>query len=222
VENGGISHTCTYSNHGYLGMRNNTQTGESPSFLIGLESSLLPPPVLGGRRFRDLLEDPREKKGIVESQRIADPLDFHHSVVKILAGPLDFQANQLPLPTSPRKVLDHFQEARCRPLRMLNVVDELSRECLRIHVDRKVKAADEIFELSELFIERGVPEYLWSDNGPELVAEFIREWLRRVGTQTLFIEPGSPWENGYIESFNGKSEMSCSIVRSSTLSQKPE
>jgi putative transposase len=91
-----------------------------------------------------------------------------------------------------------------RPLRMLNIVDEFSRECLRIHVDRKVKAADVIYELSELFIERGVPEYLRSDNGPEFIAAYVREWLRRVGTKTLFIEPGSPWENGYIESFNGK------------------
>jgi putative transposase len=91
-----------------------------------------------------------------------------------------------------------------RPLRMLNIVDEFSRECLRIHVDRKVKAADVIYELSELFIERGVPEYVRSDNGPEFIAEFVREWLRRVGTRPLFIEPGSPWENGYIESFNGK------------------
>jgi putative transposase len=91
-----------------------------------------------------------------------------------------------------------------RPLRMLNIVDEFSRECLKIHIERKVKAADVIYELSELFIEHGVPEYLRSDNGPEFVADFVREWLRRVGTQTLFIEPGSPWENGYIESFNGK------------------
>ncbi len=91
-----------------------------------------------------------------------------------------------------------------RPLRMLNIVDEFSRECLRIHVDRKVKSADVIYELSELFIERGVPEYLRSDNGPEFIADFVREWLHRVGTNTLFIEPGSPWENGYIESFNGK------------------
>jgi transposase InsO family protein len=87
---------------------------------------------------------------------------------------------------------------------MLNVVDEFSRECLRIHVDRKVKAPDVIFELSELFVERGVPEYLRSDNGPEFVSAYVREWLRRVGAKTLFIEPGSPWENGYIESFNGK------------------
>jgi len=91
-----------------------------------------------------------------------------------------------------------------RPLRVLNIVDEFSRECLKIHIDRKVKAADVIYELSELFIERGVPEYLRSDNGPEFIAEFVREWLHRVGTKTLFIEPGSPWENGYIESFNGK------------------
>ena len=91
-----------------------------------------------------------------------------------------------------------------RPLRMLNVVDEYSRECLKIHIDRQVKAADVVFELSELFIEQGVPEYLRSDNGSEFTADFIRDWLRRVGAKTLFIEPGSPWENGYIESFNGK------------------
>lgn len=91
-----------------------------------------------------------------------------------------------------------------RPLRMLNIVDEFSRECLKIHIGRKVKAADVIYELSELFIERGVPEYLRSDNGPEFIADSVRTWLQRVGTQTLFIEPGSPWENGYIESFNGK------------------
>ena len=91
-----------------------------------------------------------------------------------------------------------------RPLRMLNIVDEHSRECLKIYIDRQVKAADIVYELSELFIERGVPEYLRSDNGPEFTADFVRDWLRRVGAKTLFIEPGSPWENGYIESFNGK------------------
>jgi putative transposase len=91
-----------------------------------------------------------------------------------------------------------------RPLRMLNIVDEYSRECLKIHVDRQVKAADVVFELSELFIERGVPQYLRSDNGSEFTASFVRDWLRRLGATTLFIERGSPWENGYIESFNGK------------------
>lgn len=91
-----------------------------------------------------------------------------------------------------------------RPLRMLNIVDEYSRECLKIHIDRKVKAADVVYELSELFIERGIPDYLRSDNGSEFTADFVRDWLRRIGVKTLFIEPGSPWENGYIESFNGK------------------
>ena len=91
-----------------------------------------------------------------------------------------------------------------RPLRMLNIVDEYSRECLKIHIDRQVKAADVVYELSELFIERGVPEYLRSDNGSEFTSTFVRDWLRRVGAKTLYIEPGSPWENGYIESFNGK------------------
>lgn len=91
-----------------------------------------------------------------------------------------------------------------RPLRMLNIVDEYSRECLKIQIDRQVKAADVVFELSELFVERGVPEYLRSDNGSEFMADFVRDWLRLVGAKTLFIEPESPWENGYIESFNGK------------------
>jgi putative transposase len=91
-----------------------------------------------------------------------------------------------------------------RPLRMLNIVDEFSRECLRIHIDRKLKASDVIYELSELFIERGIPDHLRSDNGAEFTAELIRGWLERLGVKTLFIEPGSPWENGYIESFNGK------------------
>ena len=91
-----------------------------------------------------------------------------------------------------------------RPLRMLNIMDEYTRECLKIHVDRRVKAADVVFELSELFIERGVPQYLRLDNGSEFTASFVRDWLRRLGATTLFIERGSPWENGYIESFNGK------------------
>ena len=88
--------------------------------------------------------------------------------------------------------------------RMLNILDEYSRESLKIHVDRQIKAADVIYELSDLFIERGAPDYLRSDNGSEFTAEMVRGWLGRLGVKTLFIEPGSPWENGYIESFNGK------------------
>ena len=91
-----------------------------------------------------------------------------------------------------------------RPLRLLNIIDEYSRECLAIEVDRKIKAEDVIESLSELFLLRGIPEYIRSDNGPEFTAKAIREWLHRLGTKTLFIEPGSPWENGYVESFNGK------------------
>jgi transposase InsO family protein len=91
-----------------------------------------------------------------------------------------------------------------KPIRMLNIVDEYSRECLRIHIGRPVKAADVIYELSELFVERGAPDILRSDNGSEFTAESVRDWLQRLGVKTLFIEPGSPWENGYIESSNGK------------------
>jgi len=87
---------------------------------------------------------------------------------------------------------------------MLNIVDEYSRECLKIQIDRQLKSSDVIYGLSELFIERGAPEYLRSDNGSEFTADLIRGWLKRLGVSTLFIEPGSPWENGYIESFNGK------------------
>ena len=67
-----------------------------------------------------------------------------------------------------------------------------------------MKATDVLYELSELFVERGTPDFLRSDNGSEFTAQFVREWLQRLGVKTLFIEPGSPWENGYIESFNRK------------------
>jgi transposase InsO family protein len=91
-----------------------------------------------------------------------------------------------------------------RPMRMLTVVDEHTRECLAIKVGRKLKAYDVIEQLAELFIERGAPDYIRSDNGSEFTADIIRGWLKRLGVKTLYIEPGSPWENGYIESFNGK------------------
>lgn len=87
---------------------------------------------------------------------------------------------------------------------MLNVIDEYTRECLCIHVARQITANDVVEELTKLFVTRGTPRYLRSDNGSEFVAETVRTWLKRVGVGTLFIEPGSPWENGYIESFNGK------------------
>ena len=91
-----------------------------------------------------------------------------------------------------------------RPLRMLNIIDEYTRECLAIRVRRTIKANDVIDTLSDLFITRGTPRFIRSDNGPEFVAELLRSWLFNLGVTTAFIEPGSPWENGYIESFNGK------------------
>jgi len=91
-----------------------------------------------------------------------------------------------------------------RPLRMLTLIDEYTRESLAIKVDRTLKAYDVIEQLAELFVERGTPDYIRSDNGSEFTADVVRGWLGRLGVKTLFIEPGSPWENGYIESFNGK------------------
>src|SRR4051812_204971 len=91
-----------------------------------------------------------------------------------------------------------------RRFRMLNVIDEFTRECLAIRIDRKLKSADVIDVLSDLFILRGVPGHVRSDNGPEFIAKAVREWIARVGARTAFIEPGSPWENGYCESFNSK------------------
>lgn len=91
-----------------------------------------------------------------------------------------------------------------RPLRMLTLLDEFTRECLAIDVSRRLTSEDVLERLSDLFVRRGVPRYIRSDNGPEFTARKVREWLERVEVQTLFIEPGSPWENGYIESFNGK------------------
>ena len=91
-----------------------------------------------------------------------------------------------------------------RKLRMLNVVDEYTRECPAIRVGRQLKAADVIDVLSDLFILRGTPGHVRSDNGPEFAAVAVKGWITGVGAKTAYIEPGSPWENGYVESFNGK------------------
>jgi putative transposase len=91
-----------------------------------------------------------------------------------------------------------------RAFRILNIIDEYTRECLAMLIARKIKNQDVIDILFNLFIFRGIPEHIRSDNGPEFTAKAVREWLNRLGVKTLFIERGSPWENGYIESFNGK------------------
>jgi len=91
-----------------------------------------------------------------------------------------------------------------RAFRILNIIDEYTRECLAMLVARKIKNQDVIDLLYNLFIFPGIPKYIRSDNGPEFTAKIVRKWLNQLGVTTLFIEPGSPWENGYIESFNGK------------------
>jgi len=91
-----------------------------------------------------------------------------------------------------------------RPFRLLTLVDEYTRECLSIDVARRMNSDDVLERLSWMFAIRGVPDHLRSDNGPEFTAKVVRHWLARVGVKTLFIEPGSPWENGYVESFNGR------------------
>jgi transposase InsO family protein len=87
---------------------------------------------------------------------------------------------------------------------MLTVIDEFSRECLAIVVERSLKSDDVLDCLTEMFIRHGAPEYIRSDNGSEFTAKVVRRWLLHIGVRTLYIKPGSPWENGSIESFNGK------------------
>jgi len=91
-----------------------------------------------------------------------------------------------------------------RSFRLLTIMDEFSRECLAIEVDRRLSSDHVLDRLTELFAQRGAPDYIRSDNGAEVTARKVRNWLSELSVQTLFIEPGSPWENGYIESFNGK------------------
>jgi len=91
-----------------------------------------------------------------------------------------------------------------RAFKILNIIDEYTRECLASVVKRKITSQDVIDRLFHLFIFRGIPVHIRSDNGPEFTARAIRKWLNNIGVKTLYIEPGSPWENGYIESFNGK------------------
>jgi len=91
-----------------------------------------------------------------------------------------------------------------RSFRMLNIIDEYTRECLSIDVARHLRSEDVLERLAWLMATRGVPKHIRSDNGAEFTAKAVRGWLSKVGVNTLYIEPGSPWENGYIESFNGK------------------
>ena len=91
-----------------------------------------------------------------------------------------------------------------RAIKLMVVIDEFTRECLAIHVARRIRARDAIDVFADLMQMHGIPEHIRSDNGPEMVAKRLRSWLARLGTKTIYITPGSPWENGYCESFNGK------------------
>ena len=90
------------------------------------------------------------------------------------------------------------------PLKWLSIVDEFTRECLALKVDRSITSEDVIDTLAELFAMYGVPRHIRSDNGPEFVAKSLRGWLELIGVETLYVEPGSPWENGYAESFHSR------------------
>lgn len=91
-----------------------------------------------------------------------------------------------------------------RAVRLLTLIDEFTREALAIKVARRLNSLDVIQAMADIMVIKGVPEHIRSDNGPEMTAKIIRDWLPKVGANTLYIEPGSPWENGYCESFNGK------------------
>lgn len=96
-----------------------------------------------------------------------------------------------------------------RKFRILTVIDEFTRECLAIKAERRLNSQDVLEVLGELMVERGVPDHIRSDNGSEFRAIAVREWLARIGAKTLYIEPGSPWENGFNESFNGRLRDEC-------------
>jgi transposase InsO family protein len=91
-----------------------------------------------------------------------------------------------------------------RTLRLMTLIDEHTRECLAIRVARRINGFGVIETFADVMLKRGIPEHVRSDNGPEMTAKVVRTWLQQLGAKTLFIEPGSPWENGYCESFNGK------------------
>lgn len=116
-------------------------------------------------------------------------------------------------PERPRHVWSYdFVEGQThdgRRLRLLTLIDEFTRECLAIRVARRIDRFGVIETLADAMLVHGIPEHVRSDNGAEMTAKIVREWLTQLGTKTLFIEPGSPWENGYCESFNGKLRDEC-------------
>lgn len=99
-------------------------------------------------------------------------------------------------------VMDRTHDGR--PIKILVIIDEYSRRCLALHAARRIRSHEVLEVFADLMVEHGVPNYIRSDNGPEMIATHLRKWIKNVGADTLYIQPGSPWENGYCESFNGK------------------
>ena len=99
-------------------------------------------------------------------------------------------------------VFEHTEDGR--PIKLMVVIDEYPRQCLAIYAARRIRAKDAIEVFADLMSVHGIPEHIRSDNGPEMIATNLRRWLARLGTKAIYITPGSPWENGYCESFNGK------------------
>jgi len=104
-------------------------------------------------------------------------------------------------------VSDRTEEGRT--VRILSLIDEYTRECLALPVARRMGSRQVLETLSDVMLWRGIPEHIRSDNGPEFIAQELRQWLENLGTRTLYIEPGSPWENGYCESFNARLRDEC-------------
>ena len=96
-----------------------------------------------------------------------------------------------------------------RRLRLMTLIDEFTRKCLAIRVARRINAIGVIETLADAMLFEGIPAFIRSDNGPEMVAKVLRQWLSGLGTKSLYIEPGSPWENGYCKSFNGRLRDEC-------------
>ena len=96
-----------------------------------------------------------------------------------------------------------------RRIRLMTLIDEFTRKCLAIRVARRINAIGVIETLADAMLFNGIPAFIRSDNGPEMVAKVLRQWLSGLGTKSLYIEPGSPWENGFCESFNGKLRDEC-------------
>jgi transposase InsO family protein len=99
-------------------------------------------------------------------------------------------------------VFDRTRDGRV--LKLMVVMDEYTRRCLAVYVARRIRSTEALQVFADLMVKHGVPEHIRSDNGPEMVAEQLREWVEHMGSKTAYITPGSPWENGYCESFNGR------------------